>query len=547
MKNQRCSKWRAPASVLAMLGLIAGTMLVGIAPAAATDISPVGLTQLKFQDGSYLDINFGLPTAQHFDLGPKSTIACSDGVENNDAAPLGTVGSGGGTDTLFDYYPVDDSRSIVAGTATGGSATTVVDATAAWTTNQWQGKSVWITAGPSAGGRGHIVSNTATTLTLNATNTNAPVGYIQGLSSAAGAGSVYHISTADPECASAADDNELANGVQPKENTVIVATVAANGTTSIPKTVRTSEAQALSLGGIYFPPGYIPDASQGMIVAGIQPAPTAASGTPFAGSINIDTGAVNMPLNIRVQLQGGSGLTALGTTCYVPSSADSNGIVLPLATGTTSPVAPNFPITGKPFNQHNSKFTVVANSFTVGGAGNNCALLNLGASSINDAFGLPAPAGNNTASFTMQTAPALNFTGPADAGPDQFAHNATLVTLDGSDSYNVAGDPIATYAWTQTGGPPVVLTGADGPHPTFTTEATDAAYCVRPDRHHRGRVELHRLGHRDEQRQRRAGRERGTGPDRQGRGHHRVPGGQRERREQRPGHVLLDPDLGSGR
>ena len=50
------------------------------------------------------------------------------------------------------------------------------------------------------------------------------------------------------------------------------------------------------------------------------------------------------------------------------------------------------------------------------------------------------------------------------------------MTLDGSASYNVAGDPIATYAWTQTSGPPVVLTAADGPHPTFTTESTDATY-----------------------------------------------------------------------
>ena len=222
-------------------------------PRRPPSISPVGLTQLKFQAGSFLDINFGLPTAQHFNLGPSTSIECSDGVENNDAAPLGTVGSGGGTDALYDYYPADNSRSIATGTATGGSTTSVVDATAAWTTNQWQGKSVWITAGPGTGGAAHVASNTATTLTLTATNNNAPVGYIQGLATAAAAGSGYHISTADPECASAADNSELAVGLQPKENTVIVATIAADGTTSIPKTVRTSEASALTSGGIYFP------------------------------------------------------------------------------------------------------------------------------------------------------------------------------------------------------------------------------------------------------------------------------------------------------
>ena len=86
MRNQRRSGWRAPAGMIALLGLIAGSMLVAVAPAAATDISPIGLTQLKFQAGSFLDINFGLPTAQHFDLGPSTSIGCSDGVENNDAA-----------------------------------------------------------------------------------------------------------------------------------------------------------------------------------------------------------------------------------------------------------------------------------------------------------------------------------------------------------------------------------------------------------------------------------------------------------------------------
>ena len=231
-----------------------------------------------------------------------------------------------------------------------------------------------------------------------------------------------------------------------------------------------------------------------MIVAGIQPAPTAAPATPFPGTINIDTGAVSMPLNIRVQLQGGSGLTALGTTCYAPSSSDSNGIVLPLATGTTSPAAPNFPITGRPFNTHNSSFTVVANNFSVGGAGSNCALLNIGASSINTAFGLPAAAGNNTASFTMQTTPPLNYTGPADAGPDQFAHNNALVTLDGSGSYNVTGDPIATYGWNQTSGPPVALDGRGRTEPDVHDRGHRRHVHLRPDGHHRGRLQLDRLG-----------------------------------------------------
>ena len=471
---------RSGVSILTLMAVVMGMLGFTAQAAAATNITPTGLTNLTFAAGSFLTVNTGLSTEQHFDLSPSTGPGeCADGVQNNDAAPLGTVGSGGGTDGLFDFYPTDLSRDIAAGTASGGSTTTVVDSTQTWTTNQFTGDSVWLTAGPGGNATtppgAHIVSNTATTLTVSAVGTATPNG-TAGFGTAAGSGSVYHVSLADPECTSSLDDSETAAGFQPKENVVITATVNADGTTSIPKAVRTSEAQTESLGGIYFPPAYIPDSTIGVIQAGLQPAPTAAVGTPFAGTINIDSGAVSMPINIRIQLQGGSGLTALGTNCYVPSSSDSGGIPLNLQTGTTDPPGPNQPISGVPFNTHNGRFTVVDNSFSVGGAGSNSALLNLGASSINTSFGLPAPAGANTASFTLQTSPQLNYNGPADAGPDQFVHDSSLVTLDGSQSYNATSDPITTYSWVQTSGPTVALSGANTAHPTFTSDATDATY-----------------------------------------------------------------------
>ncbi|WP_367716618.1 choice-of-anchor D domain-containing protein [Nitratireductor sp. GISD-1A_MAKvit] len=55
----------------------------------------------------------------------------------------------------------------------------------------------------------------------------------------------------------------------------------------------------------------------------------------------------------------------------------------------------------------------------------------------------------------------------ADAGSDQAVLSAASVTLDGSgSSSNDAGQPLS-YAWTQTGGPAVTLTGAAGVSPTF--------------------------------------------------------------------------------
>jgi hypothetical protein len=57
----------------------------------------------------------------------------------------------------------------------------------------------------------------------------------------------------------------------------------------------------------------------------------------------------------------------------------------------------------------------------------------------------------------------------ADAGPDQSARTNTLVTLDGSGSYDPENDLPLTYGWTQTSGPTVVLNSAGAQSTTFTT------------------------------------------------------------------------------
>jgi len=71
-----------------------------------------------------------------------------------------TVFNDDGDDTEFD--------------ATSGTATTVVDSTQSWTTDEWKSRTVTITEGPGEGEQQEIVSNTATAITVPAAWTVTP-------------------------------------------------------------------------------------------------------------------------------------------------------------------------------------------------------------------------------------------------------------------------------------------------------------------------------------------------------------------------------------
>lgn len=57
-------------------------------------------------------------------------------------------------------------KSFATGTATAGTGTTITNSSKAWATNQWVGYQLRITAGTGAGQIRHVMSNTATSLTV---------------------------------------------------------------------------------------------------------------------------------------------------------------------------------------------------------------------------------------------------------------------------------------------------------------------------------------------------------------------------------------------
>jgi MYXO-CTERM domain-containing protein len=61
----------------------------------------------------------------------------------------------------------------------------------------------------------------------------------------------------------------------------------------------------------------------------------------------------------------------------------------------------------------------------------------------------------------------------ADAGPDQTVVGGTVVTLDGSKSFDPGSQPL-TYAWSETTGAPVTLAGASTAKATFTAPSVAA-------------------------------------------------------------------------
>ena len=90
------------------------------------------------------------------------------------------------------------------------------------------------------------------------------------------------------------------------------------------------------------------------------------------------------------------------------------------------------------------------------------------------AFTLTVTDAAGEASTATVTISVTNLPPTANAGDDQTVDEGAEVTLDGSGSSGLAGDG-RTYAWTQTGGTTVILTGANTITATFTAPTRQTA------------------------------------------------------------------------
>lgn len=79
---------------------------------------------------------------------------------------------------------------------------------------------------------------------------------------------------------------------------------------------------------------------------------------------------------------------------------------------------------------------------------------------------------NNDSQSASVSVTAIGATPVADAGSDQTVAAESLVTLDGSGSFDSEGNTPLIYAWSQTGGVAVTLSDSSVVFPTFTAPAT---------------------------------------------------------------------------
>ena len=251
---------------------------------------------------------------------------------------------------------------------------------------------------------------------------------------------------ADPQCTSADDNSEAASGFQPKQDTTITGTVGATGAVNVPQS------------GIFFPPTYV-YAQGGVLTVQVQPQGAA------TGTINPMTGVSTLSMSLKLSITGTAGGFDLGASCGV------GPFTMNLRTGATTPPAPYEPMVGVPYDPTTGQATLVDNNFSVPGA-SNCGPLNAANGPLSAAFGVPAPAGVNTAQLIVTSTPKIAKGVNASMVPSATTGIAPM-TVNFNGTGSTAVKPIVSYAWDFGNGQT-----ATGPT-SFTTYPTPGTYTAK--------------------------------------------------------------------
>ena len=83
---------RQVVALLTVVAVVTGLLAITASATSATPIYADGLDEAHLRVGLVPHRQHGTLAQQNFDLGPSTDVGCNDAAENNDAAPLGTVG-----------------------------------------------------------------------------------------------------------------------------------------------------------------------------------------------------------------------------------------------------------------------------------------------------------------------------------------------------------------------------------------------------------------------------------------------------------------------
>jgi hypothetical protein len=199
---------------------------------------------------------------------------------------------------------------------------------------------------------------------------------------------------ADPECVSPDDDSEDKAGMQPRDRVVLTGTVDEFGNLYFPAE------------GVRLPPQYYRSAQHalggdGVVINTFVPAgPTVGHIDPVDGTMHLE-----MRLRLRLQVEDAGRLSGPGSQCYIGSEAHPQRLVL--IADRREPVHGVHPRRPRGYYAEDGMFVLAGTNPEALPHASCCGLFCFGDSTVDAAFGMPAPPGAATLAAIGRVEPRL--------------------------------------------------------------------------------------------------------------------------------------------